>query len=149
MPHSAKPRKPERIGSSCAIRTAAPCLMKFMKSYLACRCELTAPLGIHTHNDCELAVANSLAAVQAGARQVQGTINGYGERCGNANLCSIIPNLQLKMDYRCISDDQLESANLNSHDISAKSPMCICQSNSLMLEMQPLHIKAAFTFRLS
>jgi len=65
------------------------------------------PIGIHTHNDCELGVANTLAAVQAGARQVQGTINGYGERCGNANLCSIIPNLQLKMGYRCISDEQL------------------------------------------
>ena len=55
-----------------------------------------AVLGIHAHNDCELAVANSLAAVQAGARHVQGTVNGYGERCGNANLCSIIPLLELK-----------------------------------------------------
>ncbi|QYR23445.1 citramalate synthase [Paenibacillus sp. sptzw28] len=73
------------------------------------RAELTAPLGIHTHNDCELAVANTLAAVQAGARQIQGTINGYGERCGNANLCSIIPNLQLKMNYPCINSEQLQS----------------------------------------
>ncbi|SFE36891.1 2-isopropylmalate synthase [Paenibacillus algorifonticola] len=71
------------------------------------RTELNAPIGIHTHNDCELAVANSLAAIQAGARQVQGTINGYGERCGNANLCSIIPNLQLKMGYNCLPDDKL------------------------------------------
>lgn len=71
--------------------------------------EIIAPVGIHTHNDCELAVANSLAAVQAGARQVQGTINGYGERCGNANLCSIIPNLQIKQNYRCISAEQLQS----------------------------------------
>jgi 2-isopropylmalate synthase len=62
----------------------------------------SAKLGIHTHNDSELAVANSLAAVQAGAVQVQGTINGYGERCGNANLCSIIPDLQLKMGYSCL-----------------------------------------------
>ncbi|WP_270170140.1 citramalate synthase [Paenibacillus sp. SYP-B4298] len=69
--------------------------------------ELGAPIGIHTHNDCELAVANSLAAVNAGATQVQGTINGYGERCGNANLCSIIPNLQLKMNYDCIRAEQL------------------------------------------
>ncbi|GIP37984.1 citramalate synthase [Paenibacillus sp. J31TS4] len=67
-----------------------------------------AKIGIHTHNDCELAVANALAAIQAGARQIQGTINGYGERCGNANLCSIIPNLQLKLNYRCISDEQLQ-----------------------------------------
>src|SRR5690606_31787692 len=56
--------------------------------------EIRTPVGIHTHNDGELAVANTLAGVAAGARQVQGTINGYGERCGNANLCSIIPNLQ-------------------------------------------------------
>ncbi len=67
------------------------------------------PIGIHAHNDCELGVANSLAAVKAGARQIQGTINGFGERCGNANLCSIIPNLQLKMNYRCISDEQLQT----------------------------------------
>ena len=55
------------------------------------------PLGIHAHNDSELAVANSLAAVEAGATMVQGTINGLGERCGNANLCSVIPSLMLKM----------------------------------------------------
>ncbi len=65
------------------------------------------PLGIHTHNDIELAVANTLAAVNAGAVQVQGTINGYGERCGNANLCSIIPNLKLKMGIDCVTDEQL------------------------------------------
>jgi 2-isopropylmalate synthase len=58
--------------------------------------------GIHTHNDGELAVANSLAAVRAGAVHIQGTINGYGERCGNANLCSIIPDLQLKMNIACL-----------------------------------------------
>ena len=61
-----------------------------------------ASLGIHTHNDGELAVANTIAAVREGATQVQGTINGYGERCGNANLCSIIPDLQLKMGYECV-----------------------------------------------
>ena len=65
------------------------------------------PLGIHAHNDGELAVANTLAAVQAGAIQVQGTINGYGERSGNANLCSIIPALKLKMGVNCISDENL------------------------------------------
>ncbi|MBB3109970.1 2-isopropylmalate synthase [Paenibacillus phyllosphaerae] len=80
--------------------------------------ELIVPLGIHTHNDCELAVANTLAAVQAGARQVQGTINGYGERCGNANLCSIIPNLQLKMNYACLSADQLQSLTTTARYIS-------------------------------
>lgn len=70
---------------------------------------ISVPIGIHAHNDCELGVANSLAAVQAGARQVQGTINGFGERCGNANLCSIIPNLQLKLNYQCITAEQLQS----------------------------------------
>lgn len=63
----------------------------------------TLPLGIHTHNDGELAVANTLAAVNAGVGHVQGTINGYGERCGNANLCSIIPDLQLKMGIPCLA----------------------------------------------
>jgi 2-isopropylmalate synthase len=69
----------------------------------------TVPLGIHAHNDGEMAVANSVAAVEAGAVHVQGTINGYGERCGNANLCSLIPALKLKMGYDCISHDQLRS----------------------------------------
>src|SRR5690606_24307115 len=64
-------------------------------------------LGVHTHNDSELAVANSLAAVQAGVTHVQGTINGYGERCGNANLISIIADLQLKMGCDCLPDDGL------------------------------------------
>ncbi|KAA9003911.1 citramalate synthase [Paenibacillus spiritus] len=66
-----------------------------------------APLGVHTHNDCELAVANTLAAVQAGARHIQGTVNGYGERCGNANLCSLLPTLQLKMNYTCIPHESM------------------------------------------
>jgi 2-isopropylmalate synthase len=59
-------------------------------------------VGIHCHNDAECGVANSIAAVRAGARMVQGTLNGYGERCGNANLVSIIPNLQLKMGVECL-----------------------------------------------
>ena len=61
-------------------------------------------IGIHTHNDGEVAVANSLAAVKAGVTHVQGTINGYGERCGNANLCSIIPDLILKMGIPCLPE---------------------------------------------
>ncbi|MBN2140075.1 MAG: citramalate synthase [Desulfovibrionaceae bacterium] len=67
-----------------------------------------AKLGIHAHNDSELGVANSLEAVRLGAVQVQGTVNGYGERCGNANICSIIPNLELKMNVRCIGKKRLE-----------------------------------------
>ena len=65
------------------------------------------PLGIHAHNDSECAVANSLAAVAEGATQVQGTINGYGERCGNANLVSIIGDLELKLDMRCVAEGEL------------------------------------------
>ncbi|MBI5143559.1 MAG: citramalate synthase [Candidatus Omnitrophica bacterium] len=65
---------------------------------------VSVPLGIHAHNDCDMAVANSIAAVQAGCINVQGTMNGYGERCGNANLVSIIGNLKLKLGIDCISD---------------------------------------------
>jgi 2-isopropylmalate synthase len=72
------------------------------------RQEVNTPVGIHCHNDGELAVANSLAAVAAGVTQVQGTINGLGERCGNANLISIIPNLQLKLGYACVPEEQLK-----------------------------------------
>src|SRR4051794_40810234 len=62
-------------------------------------------IGIHTHDDAGCAVANTLVAVEAGARMVQGTINGYGERCGNANLVTILPALQLKMGYEVVSPD--------------------------------------------
>ena len=65
---------------------------------------LDAPVGIHCHNDAECGVANSLAAVRAGADMVQGTMNGYGERCGNANLVAIVPNLQLKMGHACLPE---------------------------------------------
>jgi 2-isopropylmalate synthase len=95
---------PERIGAVVrAVRELLPPEVK---------------LGIHTHNDGELAVANTLVAVAAGAEQVQGTINGYGERTGNANLCSIIPNLQLKLGYRCVDDDQLRQLTDLSHYVA-------------------------------
>jgi 2-isopropylmalate synthase len=92
--------------------------------------QVKTPIGIHTHNDGELAVANTLAGVEAGAIQVQGTINGYGERCGNANLIPIIANLQLKLGRRVVSDEQLARltevsrfvaavANLNPDDHAA------------------------------
>jgi 2-isopropylmalate synthase len=68
---------------------------------------INVPLGIHAHNDAEVAVANSLVAVEQGVVQVQGTINGFGERCGNANLCSLIPNLRLKLRRPVVSDAQL------------------------------------------
>ena len=80
--------------------------------------KITVPLGIHAHNDTEMAVANTLLAVKEGAGLVQGTINGYGERCGNANLCSIIPNLRLKMGIPCITDTQLRKITEVSRFIS-------------------------------
>ena len=84
-------------------------------------CSVT--LGIHTHNDGGLAVANTLAAVESGAVVVQGTINGYGERCGNADLCAIIPNLQLKMGYRCVPESKLRELTEASRYISEISNM--------------------------
>jgi 2-isopropylmalate synthase len=72
-------------------------------------------VGIHCHNDAGCGVANSLAAVAEGARQVQGTINGYGERCGNANLTTIIPNLQLKLGFECVTAQQLASLTAGAH----------------------------------
>lgn len=72
-----------------------------------CASSFTTPLGIHAHNDSELAVANSLIAVEEGAVQVQGTLIGFGERCGNARLSSIIPNLELKMGYKCLPEGKM------------------------------------------
>jgi 2-isopropylmalate synthase len=80
--------------------------------------KIKTPLGIHCHNDAELAVANSLTAVKLGAVLVQGTINGYGERCGNANLCSIIANLKLKMEMDCVTNKQLASLTEVSRFVS-------------------------------
>jgi 2-isopropylmalate synthase len=85
------------------------------------------PVGIHAHNDAGLGVANSLAAVRVGAMQIQGTVNGYGERCGNANLCSIMPDLELKLGMECLPEGNLpklydlahfvaEVANLNADE---------------------------------
>jgi len=70
---------------------------------------LKTQIGVHAHNDSDLAVANSLAAVESGATQVQGTINGYGERCGNANLCSVIPSLELKLGHETIGRERLST----------------------------------------
>jgi 2-isopropylmalate synthase len=103
---------------SAAAEAGASCLVlcdtnggtlpqEIAEAFAAAKKVTSVPLGIHAHNDGELAVANSLAAVSAGASQVQGTINGYGERCGNANLCSVIPNLKLKMGIDCVTDEQL------------------------------------------
>lgn len=72
------------------------------------RQEVKVPLGIHVHDDCGMAAANTLMAVRQGVEHVQGTINGYGERCGNANLCTIIPNLQLKMGLQVVDPGRLK-----------------------------------------
>ncbi|MFB4164652.1 citramalate synthase [Alteribacillus sp. JSM 102045] len=87
--------------------------------------KLTVDLGIHCHNDGELGVANTLEAVKAGAIHIQGTINGYGERCGNANLVSVIPNLQLKMGINCVSAAQLKQlteAAKYIHELANQTP---------------------------
>ncbi len=76
------------------------------------------PFGIHTHNDSECAVANSLAAARAGCTLVQGTVNGYGERCGNANLCAIIPDLELKLGFTCLPQGQLTRLTALAHAVA-------------------------------
>ncbi len=77
--------------------------------------EVRTPLGVHCHNDGELAVANTMTAVENGVRQIQGTINGFGERCGNLNLCSVLPNLQLKQGHKIIRASQLRRLREISH----------------------------------
>src|SRR5574341_1957940 len=79
---------------------------------------LAHPFGIHTHNDSECAVINSLTAVRAGAIQVQGTINGVGERCGNANLISIMADLELKMGYQCLPEGNIAKLYDLSHFVA-------------------------------
>ena len=98
-------------------------ISQIMAEMIAARPELQAAqasgkLGIHTHNDSGTAVANAIAAVMAGATMVQGTINGYGERCGNADLCTLIPNLQLKLGHRCVEDSQLKQLTITSRLVS-------------------------------
>ncbi len=98
------------------------------------------PLGIHCHNDCNLAVANSLVAVEEGAVLVQGTMNGYGERCGNANLTSVIPILQIKMKKRCLPPEKLEELAEVSHYVAE-----IC--NMPMESNQPFTGRSAFAHK--
>ncbi|MEI8175609.1 MAG: citramalate synthase [Candidatus Omnitrophota bacterium] len=98
------------------------------------------PLGIHVHNDADMAVANSIAAVQAGVTQVQGTINGIGERCGNANLVSIIANLSLKLNSECLSSASLRGLTEASRYIAE-----IC--NMRQLDVQPFVGNSAFAHK--
>ena len=97
-------------------------------------------LGIHTHNDCGLAVANTITAVQAGAVMVQGTINGYGERCGNADLNSIIPILNLKMNRPCVSKENLRKLKTFSNYVSE-------MANQVPLNNRPFVGKSAFAHK--
>jgi 2-isopropylmalate synthase len=96
--------------------------------------------GVHTHNDCGLAVANAITAVSAGAVMVQGTINGYGERCGNADLTSVIPVLDLKMNRPCISGENLKKLKSLSRYISETA-------NQVPLNNRPFVGKSAFAHK--
>ena len=86
-------------------------------------------IGIHCHNDSGLAVANSLMAVEAGAVHVQGTFIGFGERCGNANLSSIIPNLQLKSDFLCVPEDRMHFLTDTAREIAEISNVILASSS--------------------
>ena len=99
-----------------------------------------AQLGIHVHNDGGLATANTLTAIQAGCIQVQGTINGIGERCGNVDLCSVIPNLELKMGYRCLPEGKIQSLTELSREVYERA-------NMVGPVNQPFTGKAAFAHK--
>jgi 2-isopropylmalate synthase len=104
-------------------------------------------IGIHCHDDTGCAVANSMAAVRGGARHVQGTLNGLGERTGNANLTSIIPNLQLKQDYVCLPEGRLEHLTVVSHRVAetlnrAVNPQAPYVGSSAFAHKAGLHVSA-------
>ncbi len=104
------------------------------------RKKIKTPLGIHTHNDNDMAVANTIAAVEAGCIQAQGTINGYGERCGNADLVSIIGNLKLKLGVDCVSDISLKALTETAYYIAE-----IC--NMKLNDTQPFVGQSAFAHK--
>ena len=117
--------------------------------------QFTVPLGIHAHNDCGMAVANSVAAVENGARHVQGTYIGFGERCGNANLSTIIANLGVKRDYECLPDDQYRKIVHVARHVAAISNVAINErepfiGNTAFAHKGGMHIdgvnKAAHSF---
>ena len=123
------PRRPTtraRAGSCCATPMAARCRTRSRRSSArSCKAIPGDHVGIHAHNDTEQAVANSFAAVRAGARQIQGTLNGLGERCGNANLVSIIPTLKLKPEFADqfeigVSDEALKKLAHVSHALDER-----------------------------
>jgi len=102
--------------------------------------KIKVPLGIHAHNDSDMAVANTIAAIQAGCTHAQGTINGYGERCGNANLVSIIANLKIKLGIGCISD-------LNLKELAEVSKYVAEISNMRHMDNQPFVGNSAFAHK--
>lgn len=101
-----------------------------------------AHIGIHAHNDCELAVANSLAAVQAGATHIQGTVNGFGERCGNANLCSLIPLLELKTNppFTCLPAGHISQLTTTASYVAEVA-------NTTLFNRQPFVGRSAFAHK--
>jgi len=114
-------QRAEEAGAECIIlcdTNGGSLPHEIAQAMVTARKAVSIPLGIHAHNDSEVAVANTLVAVQSGAVHVQGTINGYGERCGNANLCSVITALQLKMGIHCLSPQQLAKLTEVSHFVS-------------------------------
>lgn len=102
--------------------------------------QVSVRVGMHAHNDCGLALANSLVAVQMGAQMVQGTINGYGERCGNADLVSVIGNLQMKMGYECVAGEKLRHLTELSRFVSEVA-------NVPPLNQRPFVGKSAFAHK--
>ena len=102
--------------------------------------QIQVPLGIHSHNDADMAVANSIVALQSGATHVQGTINGYGERCGNADLCAIMANIHLKMKIDKFTDEQMKK-------LTAVSKMISELANVRSLVSQPYVGRNAFTHK--
>jgi len=125
----------------CLCDTNGASLPPFVAAVVAAvTAALDAPVGVHVHNDSDCAVANSLIAVDAGASQVQGTMNGYGERCGNANLVSIIPALKLKMGLPVVSDEQLARLGEAAHFVA---DLC----NTSVGAHQPYVGKAAFAHK--
>lgn len=104
-------RTAEKAGAACLVlcdTNGGTMPAEIFQVVQAVRQAVSAPLGIHCHNDAGCAEANSILAVQAGAVQVQGTLLGFGERCGNANLSTLIPSLQIKLGYRCIPQENLK-----------------------------------------
>lgn len=117
-------RAAERGGAECIVLcdTNGGSMPSRIRSGIeAARAAVGVPLGIHVHNDSGMAIANTIIAVEMGIGHVQGTINGYGERCGNANLCSVIPNLELKLGAKCLPDGKLQELRELSLYVAAQA----------------------------